>query len=251
MLAHFKGGGEVCNAYEAALTNTSANLIIIKQALGSAATAKLDEIAVLDGTNARTDGLKDVLYNELDGLAAAETMIEEWAGSAELPGDVVAIPSLEAQVEQRRGSTPTHFDNATVVDGFINGPFAVSIGTSGTRFFRGLRFPRRLSDEEILGIEPSPLRKFAAEWTHQDRFDGTGITKVRQSPGDMVLIPASPHPALHGVEVKAGVEATSVISSYILAPNRDETPAELRQLAVDLQRMERQFVLNGLIKSRS
>jgi hypothetical protein len=251
MLASFNGAKEVISAYEFALTHSDIGLTVIKNVLGTSSIEAVRTAALMDDPDERVRGLQEVLYNDTP-LKEAEGRIAAWASQSNLPTGLRTIPTLEAPVKERRGATLAHFDSAAAPSNLILGPFAFSLGTVGWGKFRGLRIPRKLTDSELLGAERLTILEAASHrHTKNGRFKPGVITdNVVQRPGDIVLIPGSPQPSLHSVEVPKGSERKSVICSYVITPNSTASAAELRKQAIEVRTRDLQFIV-GAIKHLS
>jgi hypothetical protein len=255
MIINFTGGAELPNAYEAALANSEAGLIAVKHALGAPAVEAVMLAGALEDPDRRVAALCDVLYNELP-LATAEANIPRWAVSADLPDKFRVFPTLEAPVAIRKGDTKTHFDDATAPNLIIYSPFAISIGTVGRGLFKGLRLPDRLTNDLILGLPSSNVLKiFKMLHTSNGKFNTRAeVTEGVQEPGDIILIPGSPRPSLHGVETPGDGTRRSVIGSYIATVNLCANPADLRRMWMNEKQEELQLMkacLSQVLRSRS
>lgn len=248
MLATFFGGGEIINAYEAGLSRPDIDLIAVKSALGASATEAVKESAAIEDPDEAISRLQDVLHNEIP-LDDAEALIPAWA-SANLPEDFRVFGALESPIKEIQGITVTHFDVSAMphkltrdIGTIIHGPLAISIGVAGNGTFRGLRFPHRLTDEQLFGYRPTPeLDAFEKAHTAWGLFNPNAeVTSVDQNPGDIILVPCSPQPTLHGVEVAKDVERASVISSYVVTPHPWVTASELRHLRIAEKEFEERW----------
>jgi hypothetical protein len=249
MITTFTGAAELPNAYEAALTNPEAGLVTIKQALGASAVGAVILAGALEDPERRVAALRNVLYNELP-LAVAETRIPRWSVSAELPRSYRVFHTLEAPVATRKGDTKTHFDDVTVPNLMIYSPFAVSIGTVGRGLFKGLRLPQRLTNGTIEGVQSgSVLKVFELLHTSCGTFSTRiEVDQVVQEPGDIVLIPGSPRPSLHGVEALGDGPRNSVVGSYIATLESCANPADLRRRWRVAKETELQFLKADLYR---
>ncbi len=247
MIKSFDGGAATVSAYEVCMTETAADLIVIKGALGDAAIAGTIAAARLDDPEARTPRLQEVLGNALP-LTEAEALIPKWVADAGLPAQLRVFTTIEGPAKECTGRTRSHFDQVTATQDMIYGPFAISIGTVGSGLFKSRRLFRRLTMQEVLGIKSEAVLD-AVEFscTEYGEFSpGQEGDSVVQNPGDIVLIPGTPQPSLHAVEVGHGVLRQSVVSSYLCTPNQTATPAELRRAL----RARRQAQLEELVAYR-
>lgn len=251
MLLSFNGAPELVSAYNAGLSENGADLIAVNGALGDSAVEAVRTAATLSDMEDRTRRLHDILYNELP-LEDAEQVISAWVEASDLPEDLLVYHSLEAPVHMRRGNTITHFDSATAPNQLINGPFAISIGVLGQGLFRGMRLQRRLRDEELVDKEHAEiLDQYERLYTDRGRFRSTVDTgQTIQNPGDLVLIPGSPQPSLHGVEVIGNEARASVISSYVMTVDHAASPAEMRARHAAERETEIRLLMGALQRIR-
>ena len=152
------------------------------------------------------------VFNELDRTVAA------WWANQQTPAGYSFVPQIQSAWLRHRG-IPAHFDifnDLMPIDGPLTFSLRLDTHVDNLRTFYAKRYPGLLAFSELIPSQTEGILNRQNQITNTIRRVGnTGMSKILQDPGDMVLMMNYPVPTLHAVDT---VHTLSLVGTYNIIP---------------------------------